>query len=103
MSILEVIKSLFFCPHVSSNLSKYFIISTLCGIVTLNPSILIFLSASTPSSNSPFVILYAIYEQSKFNSLKAALWMLGDNEWSIGSPITANVFDILFSKLLWLI
>ena len=42
--------------------------------------IFIFLSPSTPPSNSPFGILYPMYDESKFNSLNAALWMFGDNE-----------------------
>ena len=37
-----------------------------------------------------------MYVQSNPSSLKAALWMLGDKEWSMGSPITAYVFTICF-------
>ncbi len=61
-------------------------------MVILNPFIFIFLSPSIPPSNSPFGILYPMYDESKFNSLNAALWMFGDKEWSMGSPITAKLF-----------
>jgi len=32
--------------------------------------------------------------QSRFSSLNAALWIVGDSEWSMESPITAYVFVI---------
>src|SRR5574337_838774 len=66
--------------HSLSDSSRNFIMSTLWGIVTLNPDMPIFFSASIPYYNSPFGILYAIYAQSRPKNKKAALWSAGENE-----------------------
>ncbi len=66
--------------QLSSTSSKNFMISILCGIVTLKPEILIDFRDSTPEFNSPFGILYAIYVHSRFNSLYAALCIVGESE-----------------------
>ncbi len=64
----------------SSISSRNFIISILCGIVTLNPAMLISFKESIPSANSPFGILYAIYVQSNPRKAKAALCIAGESE-----------------------
>ena len=52
-----------------------------------------------PVAKSPWITLYAMYVHSISSSLYAALCIVGDNEWSIGSPITAYVFNIAAKDL----